>query len=113
MSTVRDLNQHLQRGVRLWNQGRYWHCHEAWEKAWLQLRGRERAYLQGCIQAAAVHVLIAKNRHQAAVRVAARALELLGSRMPAATSALRLPRIPGIRKALRTFIHEAEASLES
>jgi hypothetical protein len=108
MNTVRVLNQHLRMGMRLWNQGRYWHCHEAWEKAWLKLRGRERAYLQGCIQAAAVQVLITKKRRQAAVRVASRALELLGSRMPSGASGLRLPKIPGIRKALRTFIRESE-----
>ncbi len=44
------------RGVELFQQGRYWESHEAWEEIWQQLPSPARLYFQGLIQlAAALH----------------------------------------------------------
>lgn len=37
-------------GIRLFNEGSYWHAHEAWEEAWLEEEGLTRLWLQGLIQ---------------------------------------------------------------
>ncbi len=44
----------LDRGVELFNQGRYWEAHEAWEEAWTpDRRGPDRGFYKGLIQVAA------------------------------------------------------------
>ena len=45
---------HLARGVELFNGGRYWDAHEAWEHAWIPVRkGQDGSYYKGLIQIAA------------------------------------------------------------
>ncbi|WP_110889008.1 DUF309 domain-containing protein [Deinococcus yavapaiensis] len=47
-------------GLKLFNEGRYWEAHEAWEAPWRQAEGRERALLQALILlAAAMHKRLA------------------------------------------------------
>jgi predicted metal-dependent hydrolase len=47
----RDLDRH---GIDLFNQGRYWEAHEAWEEAWTPDRhGPDRGFYKGLIQVAA------------------------------------------------------------
>jgi uncharacterized protein len=44
----------LQQGADLFNAGRYWHAHEAWEEAWTPDRwGPDRGFWKGLIQVAA------------------------------------------------------------
>jgi uncharacterized protein len=43
----------LLRGAALFDQGRFWDAHEAWEEAWLEEDGEVRLLLQGLIQVAA------------------------------------------------------------
>jgi len=43
----------LLRGAALFDQGRFWEAHEAWEEAWLEEDGEVRLFLQGLIQVAA------------------------------------------------------------
>ena len=44
----------LERGVELFNAGRYWDAHEAWEEAWMpDRRGRDGGFYKGLIQVAA------------------------------------------------------------
>lgn len=40
-------------GVRLFNEGRYFDCHEVWEILWKRSSGAEKLFYQGMIQAAA------------------------------------------------------------
>ena len=43
-----------ERGVELFNQGRYWEAHEAWEEAWTpDRRGPDGGFYKGLIQVAA------------------------------------------------------------
>lgn len=39
-------------GIALFNRGRFFECHEAWEEAWKRSQGGEKLYYQGLIQAA-------------------------------------------------------------
>ena len=48
-----DTAARLERGRALFNAGRYFDAHEAWEEAWLTERGDTRLLLQGLIQVAA------------------------------------------------------------
>ncbi len=43
----------FRRGVALFNGGRYWHAHEAWETLWRAAPDEERDFYQGLIQLAA------------------------------------------------------------
>lgn len=43
----------LRRGAALFDKGRFWDAHEAWEEAWLEEDGEVRLLLQGLIQVAA------------------------------------------------------------
>jgi len=43
----------LRRGAVLFDEGRFWEAHEAWEEAWLEEDGEVRLFLQGLIQVAA------------------------------------------------------------
>jgi uncharacterized protein len=43
-------------GIRLFNEGHYWHAHEQWEHCWLAANGEEACFYQALIQAAAALV---------------------------------------------------------
>lgn len=61
----------LDEGIRLFNAGKHWHAHEAWEHLWLRLDGEDKRFVQGLIMAAAMLVQYGKgvrrgvvNHHQ-------------------------------------------------
>jgi uncharacterized protein len=39
-------------GIALFNEGRFFECHEAWEEVWKRSTGEEKLFYQGMIQAA-------------------------------------------------------------
>jgi uncharacterized protein len=39
-------------GIELFNAGRFFDCHEAWEEVWKRASGAEKLFYQGMIQAA-------------------------------------------------------------
>ncbi len=43
------------RGIRLFNQARFWEAHEAWESVWLRHPEDGRFFIQGLIQLAAAY----------------------------------------------------------
>jgi predicted metal-dependent hydrolase len=43
-------------GIRLFNEGEYWHAHEQWEACWLTTTEPEATFYKGVIQAAAALV---------------------------------------------------------
>jgi len=52
----------FERGVRLFNERKFWHSHEAWEEVWKHHVEDERLFFQGLIQlAAAYHHLLEKK----------------------------------------------------
>ncbi|HXR36724.1 MAG TPA: DUF309 domain-containing protein [Candidatus Binataceae bacterium] len=50
--TAQSVADHFAEGIELFNQGRFFECHEAWEQAWLRSSGAEKLFYQGLIQAA-------------------------------------------------------------
>ncbi|HUO04834.1 MAG TPA: DUF309 domain-containing protein [Candidatus Binataceae bacterium] len=42
----------FQEGIALFNAGKFFECHEAWEQIWLRAEGADKLFLQGMIQAA-------------------------------------------------------------
>ena len=58
--------QEFEHGVILFNSGKFWHAHEAWEIVWQQHAEDERLFFQGVIQlAAAFHQLASKRNYRA------------------------------------------------
>ena len=51
--------EEFEHGIELFNSGKFWHAHEAWEEVWRRHHEDERLFLQGIIQlAAAYHLLV-------------------------------------------------------
>lgn len=65
------------RGVDLFNAGRYWDSHEAWEAVWKTASGDERLFWQGLIQAAAAMVHRQKGNPHGIAVLSRKALEKL------------------------------------
>ena len=58
----------LAQGVRLFNDGRFWEAHEAWEQLWRRRTEESRIFFQGIIQAAAgFHRIVEKPLLRGAV----------------------------------------------
>jgi len=60
-------------GFALFNQGRFFDCHEAWEIAWKQAEGTERLFVQGLIQAAVALLHVERGNLRGARSVYAKA----------------------------------------
>lgn len=43
-------------GIRLFNEGQFWHAHEQWEACWLESEEPDASFYKGIIQAAAALV---------------------------------------------------------
>lgn len=50
-------------GVRLFNAGRFWHAHEAWERCWLGSSEPDYTFYKGIIQAAGALYQWQKGNH--------------------------------------------------
>jgi len=50
---AREIDRLFRDGVSLFNGGRYWHAHEAWETLWRAAPDDGREFYQGLIQIAA------------------------------------------------------------
>ena len=81
MPTIAEL---VSEGARLFDEGRYFEAHEAWEAHWLVEKDESRRLLlQGLIQiAAAFHKLVDKDAPEPAARLYAKGLAKL-DRCPA------------------------------
>ncbi len=59
--TTEDWHE-VEHGIGLFNAGRFWHAHEAWELVWQRHSADERLFFQGLIQlAAAYHHLVTER----------------------------------------------------
>jgi DNA-binding Lrp family transcriptional regulator len=67
----------LRTGVELFNEGRYWEAHEAWEQPWLRAAGEEKQFLQGLIQLAAAYHHLRRGTLRGATRLFESALARL------------------------------------
>lgn len=65
-------------GTELFNRGKFWDAHEAWEEAWRGCEEESRIFFQGIIQVAAgYHLLFERPRLAGAQRNFQKALEKL------------------------------------
>ncbi|AFZ68518.1 DUF309 domain-containing protein [Deinococcus peraridilitoris] len=68
------MRTELREGARLFNEGRYWEAHEAWEAFWRTATGNERIYVQSLILLAAalhkrwVHGRLTRRNYEKALR---------------------------------------------
>src|SRR5258706_14434313 len=70
-------------GVRLFNSGKFWNSHEAWEQVWLRHAEDGRLFIQGLIQlAAAYHQLVVKKNYRGLVNNFDKAYEKLAVFQP-------------------------------
>jgi predicted metal-dependent hydrolase len=60
-------------GIALFNEGRFFTAHEAWEVVWRQAEGTERLLLQGLIQVAAAIIHVERGNLRGARSVYAKA----------------------------------------
>jgi predicted metal-dependent hydrolase len=73
-----DTLRALELGRRLFNAGRWWEAHEAWESAWIDEEGEARQLLQGLIQVAAGYFKATVHRRPSgAVKLLGAGLEKL------------------------------------
>ena len=69
----------LRSGVELFNEHKFWHAHEAWERVWLQSEGDLRRFLQGLIQLAAAYHHVQRGTFRGGVRLFDAALSKLAT----------------------------------
>jgi predicted metal-dependent hydrolase len=48
----KPLAEFFEQGIDLFNQGKFFECHEAWEEVWKRSEGDAKLFYQGIIQAA-------------------------------------------------------------
>ena len=68
----------LGEGIRLFNQERFWECHEVLEQIWHPSKGIEREIIQGLILAAAALVHAQKDENDISIRMLNKAMAKLG-----------------------------------
>jgi predicted metal-dependent hydrolase len=72
----------LERGIRLFNEGAYFECHEVLEEAWTPERGPRRLFLQGLIHVAVGLYHHTRGNPAGAIRQLRKALRKLSPYSP-------------------------------
>jgi predicted metal-dependent hydrolase len=67
----------FQEGIELFNRGRFFECHEAWEEVWLGFSGDRKKFLQGLIQLTVAFHHLRNGNRVGAGRLLAAAVEKL------------------------------------
>ncbi|HYB89445.1 MAG TPA: DUF309 domain-containing protein [Candidatus Binataceae bacterium] len=86
---VKPSRDFFSEGIGLFNQGRYFECHEVWEEAWKRSHGAEKRFLQGLIQAAVAILHAERGNLKGAASVYAKAREKLDA-LPASHCGIAL-----------------------
>ena len=77
----KTTSEAVREGVELFNQERFWECHEVLEQAWHPAKGKERDAIQGLILTAAAFVHFQKGEEDICLSILKRALARIGSDM--------------------------------
>ena len=64
---------HFERGLALFNRGRFFECHEEWEEVWKRSSGQEKSFHQGLIQAAVALLHVRRGNLRGAASIYAKA----------------------------------------
>jgi len=62
-----DEESHLEHGIALFNSGKFWEAHEAWEEIWKNHPEDGRFFIQGLIQLAAAYHQLGKKVYRGVV----------------------------------------------
>jgi predicted metal-dependent hydrolase len=76
---AKDSQDFFVSGLELFNAGRFFECHEAWEAVWKVSVSTEKIFLQGLIQVAAALVHIQRGNSRGAVALYRKAHDKLAS----------------------------------
>jgi len=68
-----EKRDHFQEGIDLFNAGRFFECHEAWESVWNRSEGDDKAAIQGLIQAAVAILHLERGNREGAESLYAKA----------------------------------------
>ena len=79
---MESLPEEFLRGIELFNEGKFFECHEAWEQIWLKAKGVERPFWHAMIQVAAALHHVQRGNLKGARSVGSRAIAKLEA-MPA------------------------------
>jgi predicted metal-dependent hydrolase len=96
----------LDEGIVLFNDGRFWDAHEAWERIWQRHDEPWRFFVQGLIQAAAAHHQLQRGVRHGAVKHLLNALAKLDG-APPGFAGLKLE---DFRKCLHVLLKEVDGA---
>ncbi len=105
---MKSSAEHFEEGLRLFNAGRFFECHEAWEEVWKRSHGDEKFFYQGLIQAAVAILHAERGNLAGASSLCERAMKKLDPLPPVHQNLA----IGELRIAVRHFI-ECAASHEN
>jgi uncharacterized protein len=72
----------MQEGIALFNQGKYFDAHEAWELEWTPIRGPRRFFLQSLIHLAVGFYHHQRHNRDGAIRQLRKGLKKLAAYLP-------------------------------
>jgi uncharacterized protein len=78
----KSAGEYFEEGIELFNQGRFFDCHESWEEVWKQAHGAEKLFYQGLIQAAVAILHAQRGNRDGARSLYAKARAKLDSIAP-------------------------------
>lgn len=105
-----DLHEEFLLGVELFNDGKFFECHEVWEIVWLKADGFEREFLHAIIQAAAALHHVQRGNLKGALSVGRRAIDKLAKLPPPMMMMMRLD-TGELQKSLEKFLTEPDAPI--
>jgi predicted metal-dependent hydrolase len=76
------MDERLQHGIRLFNAGRFFECHEVWEEVWTPQRGPRRLFLQSLIHFAVALHHAERGNPEGACRQLRKGLHKLAAYLP-------------------------------
>ena len=79
LTETREKEEILREGIELFNEERFWECHEILERIWHPSKGEEREIIQGMILTAAALVHAQKDRNETALGMLRKAESKLGN----------------------------------
>jgi predicted metal-dependent hydrolase len=90
-------------GIELFNAGRFFDCHEAWEEVWKPARGRDKLFYQGMIQAAVAILHVERGN----LRGARSSWQKARAKLDSLPSEYRGIALGELREAVGTFVATA------
>ncbi len=115
--TLQDWSE-FEEGINLFNTGRFWHAHEAWEEVWKRKWEPNRLFFQGLIHMTAAFHQLYNHKYHGVIKHSERAiskLELFQPRFLGLDVNYLLERIQSTKEVSHTLghdqMHEFDAAL--